>query len=238
VGGGSVVKGKSMAKKKKVPERLVAKRHVRGKAEAKEKGGAKRPTEHWQDVFLSEFEGESERASVILAAAVLDEALTTLLRSFLVPTSGSQDSLLDGAYAPFSTFNSKIDICYRLGIISSQMCRDLHIIRKIRNEFSHNVTGCNFDNPGVRNRVTELVRSSQINERHADIRTSFPAGPKGDFQITVSWMLWNLWEIVERIRPLKTAGLELWYCDVQTDAKSETKDVVRDTDCADYTENG
>src|SRR6266496_807249 len=46
--------------------------------------------------FLKEFEGESDRASIVLGAARLDLALEGLLRrALLPPASGSDDSLLD-----------------------------------------------------------------------------------------------------------------------------------------------
>src|SRR2546423_1294633 len=108
-------------------------------------------TEHWSNVFDEEFAKETDRASVILATAMLDQALETLLRAYLVPTDSTDDKLLDGAYAPLSSFSARIDMTYRIGLISGRLCRDLHIIRRIRNEFAHNVTGCEFAASSVRN---------------------------------------------------------------------------------------
>jgi DNA-binding MltR family transcriptional regulator len=173
---------------------------------------------HWNRLFKDEFSKESDRASVILSVAILDQALETLLKSYLVASDSSDDKLLDGAYAPLASFSARVDICYRIGLISSRFCRDLHIIRRIRNEFAHNVSGCEFATPSVRNRIIELVRSSKIDKRLPAIRNNFPEGPKGDFQMTISWMLWQLWGIVENVHPLEARKLEIFYVgDEETD---------------------
>lgn len=145
--------------------------------------------EHWDEVLSREFDRESDRASVILAAALLDSALETLLKTRLVPSATANDTLLDGAYAPISSFSARIDLAYRIGLISAKLSRDLHLIRKIRNNFAHNVSGASFEDSAVRNRVQELRRSTVYFDSRPDIiENSFPEGPKGDFQASVSWM--------------------------------------------------
>jgi hypothetical protein len=66
---------------------------------------------------------------------------TRLLRTFLIPCNTSEDPLFDGANAPLSTFNARIEMAYRLGVIDATFSRNLHLVRKIRNDFAHNVTG-------------------------------------------------------------------------------------------------
>ena len=148
--------------------------------------------EHWGTVFMQEFKKESPRACVILSVAILEKALETVLKARLVPTSSSEDDLIEVPYAPIATFNAKIDLAHRLGLISTKFCRDLHIIRKIRNDFAHNITGCSFEDSSVRSRITELNRSSGIIDRNPDTRKTFVEGVRGDFQMSVSWMLWYL----------------------------------------------
>src|SRR5438477_6714803 len=92
----------------------------------------------YADQFQAEFAKESDRASVIIAVAMLDQALEALLKRRLVPTPVAHDSFIEGAYVPLSTLSSRIDLCFRMGLISSQFSRDLHLIRRIRNEFAHN----------------------------------------------------------------------------------------------------
>lgn len=166
---------------------------------------------HWDDLFDAEFSKESDRAGVIISVAMLDRVLETFLKAYLVPTDSAEDSLLDGAYAPIATFSAKLDLAYRLGLISTKFCRDLHIIRKIRNDFAHNISSCSFEDSVVRSRIIELVRSSTIIEREPKIRKNFPEGPRGDFQMTVSWMLWCLSSQSEEVHSTEPAGIEWGY---------------------------
>src|SRR5688572_7702181 len=97
-------------------------------------------SEHWTDFFRDTVKGESDRAAVIISAAMLEDALETMLRSRLVPVAAQSDSLFDGAYAPISTFSAKIDVAFRFGLISGLFAKSLHLVRRVRNDFAHNVT--------------------------------------------------------------------------------------------------
>ncbi|HSS79504.1 MAG TPA: DUF4145 domain-containing protein [Thermoanaerobaculia bacterium] len=160
---------------------------------------------HWQELFQKEFSKESDRAAVILAAAMLEQALESLLRARLVAIASDSDPLFDGPYAPVSTFSAKIDLAFRIGLLSSRVARDLHLVRKIRNSFAHNVTGCNFDDAIVRNRATELIRSQGVVEGAPDIRSEFDPGFKGDFQMTVAWMIFSLWYEIDTVQEIPQA---------------------------------
>ena len=172
---------------------------------------AEKDAEHWADLYLKEFGKESDRASVILSAVMLDTALESLLKTFLVPLASSEDNLLEGANAPISSFSARIDLTHRLGLISATFCRDLHIIRRIRNDFAHNVANCSFNDSAVRTRVIELARSSRLYERFPAERKIFVEGIKGDFQMHVSWMLWYLWDLSGKVQSLNAPNLEWGY---------------------------
>ena len=166
---------------------------------------------YWFTLLQAEFAKESDRASVILAVAMLDQALESLLRCHLVAIPNSEDSMLDGAYAPISTFSARIDLCFRLGLISSRFSRDLHIVRRIRNGFAHNVTGCSFEDSAARNRVSELLRTSRVVEMHQKYRHLYAGGTRGDFQTVVSWLLWALWSKHEETKALNEHPPEFGY---------------------------
>jgi hypothetical protein len=176
------------------------------------------------DYFHREFRKETDRACVILAAAMLEQTLETLLRAYLVPVGGADDSLFGGPNAPLASFSSKIDMSHRIGLISVKMCRDLHLIRRIRNDFAHNVTGCSFESSSVRNRICEITRSSGIIERnptwHGDVKT-----PRDEFGVAVSWMLWYLTEVTERTKNLEPHDPEFGY--TATFKEKEVKDTPK-----------
>ena len=166
---------------------------------------------HWDKVLQSEFEKESDRAAVILVASLFDNALGTYLCNVLLPTTTATDELFDAPNAPLGSFSAKINLSYRIGLISQRFCRDLHLVRKIRNEFAHNIQGCTFETGTVRSRILELAKSSGLIERNPRARATFPEGCRGDFLLVASWMLYSLNQRIEESSALTEAHLEWGY---------------------------
>lgn len=166
---------------------------------------------YYDNVFEREFENESDRASVIHAVSMLDEVLTSLLKTKLVPSPTASDPLFENVYSPLYTFSSKIDFAYRLGLISKKMCRDIHTIRKIRDEFVRNISGCNYENQSVRNRIEALKRSMQFNERFPKKRKEYPDGLRGDLQMKISWLIFSLWFQIGSTESIDEAELDNTY---------------------------
>lgn len=92
--------------------------------------------------FAKEFKTESDRAAVILGASKLDQLLGMTLEKHLLPCTTSTDQLFSNN-GPLGNFSSKIDFSYRLGLIDNQFCNSLHLVRRIRNSFAHEVYGAN-----------------------------------------------------------------------------------------------
>jgi DNA-binding MltR family transcriptional regulator len=175
-------------------------------------------SDQWQWDFLKEqFGQESDRAAVILSASILDESLGTLLKSYLVPNPSSQDSLFDNATSPLSNFSSKIDMAYRIGLVSGKMARDIHIVRKIRNSFAHDVYGCSFSNGSVKSRIKELENSAskefiddfeEIRRKRSD---NLYDGERGLFLILVGAMIWIISELIKEIKEIEESKIEWLY---------------------------
>lgn len=179
-----------------------------------EKESNEKRDENWQFNFLlGQFKKESDRAAVILIASMLDEILGTLLKSFFVATPASEDSLFDNATSPLSTFSSKIDMAYRAGLISSKFSRDLHIVRKIRNSFAHDIYGCSFENGSVKSRIMELENSVLHSKKIDSVgRTDdLLDGVRGMFLYITAAMLWQLNKLTKQTKELKEAELEWFY---------------------------
>ncbi len=107
--------------------------------------------------FTQEFSQDNDRAAVILGAARLDDELRHLLEAVLVPNTTSSDDLLDSD-GPLGSFSARIHMCYRLGLVDADMARALHLVRKIRNSFAHEVSGSSLDSGSYRDRVRALAR--------------------------------------------------------------------------------
>ena len=151
--------------------------------------------QHWNRFFKNETQKCGERATAILSAAILDDAIGSLLKCTLLPCATNKDPLFDSAYAPLETFSAKVDLAVRMGLITAGVARSLHLIRKIRNEFAHNISGCSFNHASVRSRVWEITKLN--GDATSEGRANFPEGTLGDFQTSVSWLIFWLWGLVE-----------------------------------------
>ncbi|MEO6808839.1 MAG: transcriptional regulator, partial [Isosphaeraceae bacterium] len=84
---------------------------------------------------------ESERGAALIAAAFLDDALLELLRAVLVDEPEIVTRLVGDETgsnnAPLSTFATRINLCYCLGLLDPDTQHDLKLIGRIRNKFAH-----------------------------------------------------------------------------------------------------
>ena len=164
------------------------------------------PAHQWTVDFLyKEFRNESDRASVILVASLMDEALTSLLKNYFVTVPHSSDPLFDSSTAPLSTFSSKIDIAHRTGLLSNKLSRDIHLIRKIRNSFAHDIYGCSFDNGSVKSRVDELYKSA------VELTDRATSSPREKFLYISAAILWCINHKILGIKMLDNPPLEWLY---------------------------
>ena len=154
--------------------------------------------------FIEEFAKESDRAAVILGAAKLDILLYQMLKKFLRPCTSSTDELLDGE-AGLGTFSSRINACHRLGLIDDHLTRALHLIRKIRNNFAHEIAGANLSSGAHRDRIRELVAPFKPYVAFGDWLKSktfnHVSGPAAEFRACLAVIGARLEGYVERLKP-------------------------------------
>lgn len=124
--------------------------------------------------LTNEFQDESERAAAVLAAAYLDHLLGELLTATMTAEPEEVEELLfQKGSGPLGTFSARIDTAYCLGLLSRDERRDLHLIRKIRNNFAHELTGMSFEGTQIiANRCREL-KSAKVGGRPKSLRESF-----------------------------------------------------------------
>lgn len=92
----------------------------------------------WMDLVNKEIENQSDRALVLLCAAIIDEQLEFILKTFLIEDNQIQERIFDNN-APLSTFSAKNNFCFYLGLISKHEYNTINTIRKIRNKFAHEI---------------------------------------------------------------------------------------------------
>lgn len=172
-------------------------------------------TERFWDRLHFELDKETDRSVVIVASALLDEALKESATALLLPARKSEWCLLSGGNSPLSTFSSRINFCYQLGLISYVLQRDLHIIRKLRNDFAHNPFELSFNDHSVKNRVSELEKIANYSAKNPQARSNIgPPGTKHDFIFAVSWRLYCITESIKKIEPSKDRVPEFGYLDL------------------------
>jgi hypothetical protein len=177
--------------------------------------------EHWFSLLNKEFDGTSDRSCVIVAAAIIDHLLTESIRSILVPCSSAQDPLLDGGNAPLGTFSSRIDIAHRLSILGAQGARDIHIIRRMRNDQAHSVEGRTFEDPGMRDQVAHLVKSFDIVRRAPFLLKAPYDSVRGNFIIVVLMIVVYLDELRTTVPSLKLPAVDGLYNSEFHDARAK-----------------
>lgn len=93
---------------------------------------------------------------LFMAAEYIDQHLVMLLKTNLIDNKSVIKGLLDNPNGPLSTFSSHIELAYALGLIYENAHSDLHLIRKIRNEFAHTSEPISFNNNSISDKCLRL----------------------------------------------------------------------------------
>ncbi len=102
---------------------------------------------------------ESDRGAVILAGSILDSGLEKLLQKRLVEPTNTDDSLFK-TFGPLGTFDAKIEMSFRLGLIKVNIRDQLLKFKSIRNDFAHNIETCDLSNNKNTSRLLEILKDT------------------------------------------------------------------------------
>lgn len=153
-------------------------------------------------LFVNEIKNESDRAAVILGTSQLDVLLYQLIEGFLLPSTSSRDDLLDGD-KPLASFSARINFAYRVGLIDAEFVRALHIVRKIRNSYAHEVSGVSLTTGPHRDRIRELFLPFSNNTVFTNLLPHL-FGPDLDtasqFRSSIAFMAIRLQGAVSRVK--------------------------------------
>lgn len=145
------------------------------------------PTEILQlGAFLNNFNQESDRGAALSAAAVLEDRLEEIIKTFLRDCKSSS-KLLDGFNAPIGTFSSKILLAHALGLIQDNEFQQIELLRKIRNQFAHTWEYLNFESNTIKSLVFTLPYMGP-----SDIEKDCRNSPRQYFNFWVAGILVNL----------------------------------------------
>ena len=151
----------------------------------------------WSDHFEKSIRTESTRAKVVLSACYLEELLHQIIAIMLYPVAENEDPFLEGPQAPLNSISAKIDLAWRMGVIPDDTRASLHLVRKIRNRFVHSLATCDFEDPKIRSWNSEFHKLND--HATAERRATFSDGPGGDFEKSLSWLVFWLEHIIQTI---------------------------------------
>ena len=90
------------------------------------------------DRFINLLKGETDRGLALAGAAMVDDLLGKCIRAFLLDHPETE-RFLEGRFAPLASFAARTVAAFALGLVAEVEYRECEIIRKVRNEFAHNV---------------------------------------------------------------------------------------------------
>lgn len=159
------------------------------------------------DEFFGNLDKESDRGCVLVAAAILDKYIETLLRAEFSQDATVVKRVINPLFkgqGPLTSFWSKTQLAYSLDLIPEWMYEDLERIRELRNEFAHRYKAADFEDPAVvrlteklkgANYAVRSLRESSNAPKHRQSAHTSPAAdpvvPKKErfrFIMTVSWI--------------------------------------------------
>lgn len=142
-----------------------------------------------------------DRGTAIVVVSYIEELIEEKLITFLNKGDEKIQKTLFERNGSFSTFSSKIDFLYCIGVVSSQVYRDLDLFRKIRNEFAHGRPWLDFDDEKMMNRIRELNSYKFIEENRSKfkIKNIKVLNNRAKYQISVTLTIMWLREALEKL---------------------------------------
>jgi mannitol operon repressor len=119
---------------------------------------------------------------VLISTGYLEQMLKEILVAFLMKEK-VVDELFEGGNAPLGTFSARAKLAFTLGLISEHEFHDIDLIRRIRNEFAHDMKA-SFLNDGVKSRCGKL--------KHKVPDDKGKVSAEGQFTSAASGLLLNL----------------------------------------------
>jgi hypothetical protein len=112
-------------------------------------------------VLLEAFKLESDRGVVLVVAAMVEHELEKQIELRLLPKIEATDELMSqSVMSPIGSFSAKINIAYRIGIITAPERKIFHQLRAIRNCCAHEIDSQTFEANHFRDRIKNIVEAA------------------------------------------------------------------------------
>jgi DNA-binding MltR family transcriptional regulator len=111
--------------------------------------------------ILEEVGRQEDRGAAIIAGAFLEDFLFEAISSWLVDDKKALKGIFEGT-GPLATFSAKIEMAYLMGLMSKRSHSSAAAVRKIRNEFAHNMGPLRFETPLIKGKCQSLMYQREI----------------------------------------------------------------------------
>jgi hypothetical protein len=133
--------------------------------------------------FLQTLRRESPRGTVLISCGFVEQQLKEILLALMLDDA-DVEQFVEGRNAPLGTLSSRISAAYFLGLITKDEYHDLTLMRRIRNDFAHELE-TTFDTPSVVDRCRLLRHKA---EDYGDVKV----GSFSQFQSAAIGVIMNL----------------------------------------------
>lgn len=152
--------------------------------------------------WLTEFQGESDRAAGVLGPAYLD----FLLGEMLVASWADETVKFKG-----NNFGLRIKLVHAMGLIADDEAEDLDVIRQVRNVFAHEIHGSfNADDRVISKCKDFLLARERMNAEEALRETYGDAPLRKFFDFEIALLAYYLTRRLAKVRRLPAANPALW----------------------------
>lgn len=151
---------------------------------------------------------QKNRAVVLVYASAIESDLNELLAKFFVGSGEIySDTLLDPRKRGSFDLNTKIQLAYKLGLISHRLKTHLDMVRTFRNDCAHLEDDFDFEEPNNRSRI----RSAYL-ELNDIAQNTFPhSNDKEKFQTICSLSILMLQSEIDTCKKTREKQLETIY---------------------------
>ena len=154
--------------------------------------------------FYVEYSKESDKAAVIMGIEKLDNLLFQILNKILIPNPSQKDDLFV-TDMPLSTFSSKINLCYRLGIVDNLTTKSLNLMKKIKSDMINEKANASLTAGAAADRVRELLSNLNYNQELIEFVQVFEVDsddPGVRYRLLLVFFITKLTIIRDTISPL------------------------------------
>ena len=114
--------------------------------------------------FRESLDNETDRGCAIAAVSYIDHELAEAIKARLIDSEETLRTVFQGQ-GGLSAFSARIDVGYLLGLYGENGRRELHSLRKVRNEFAHSPLSLSFKEQSISDRCKALKYSQHEYKR-------------------------------------------------------------------------